>query len=193
MLSLLFALFAVAPPAQPAPAPTSPAALFEQGATWDAFLAAARARDDEWKANTARSAPPRALVDRLAAAGGDLRFLVIAVHACSDSVHTVPYIAALAREARVPLRIVDAAVGQRVMESYRTPDGRAATPTVALLRGDRVVGAWVERPQVLQAWLLGRAASLPMPERMARKFGWYEWDRGESTLAEIVELAERLR
>ncbi len=62
---------------------------------------------------------------------------------------------------------------------------------MALLRGDRVVAAWVERPVALQTWLLGPASALPQAERMERKFGWYEWDRGESTMAELVALVER--
>jgi hypothetical protein len=193
MLSLLLIMATLAVPAQAPVVSPSPAAMFDQGRTWDDFLAAANARADAWRANAARSAPPKALVERLRAAAGDLRLLVVAAHACSDSAHTVPYIAALARDAGVPLRIIDATVGQSVMEAYRTPDGRAATPTVALVRGDRIVGAWVERPHVLQSWLLGPASSLPTADRMDRKFGWYEWDRGESTLAEIVDLAERLR
>jgi len=139
------------------------------------------------------AASRRQLVARLKAAAGDLRLVVVAVAACSDSVHTVPYVATLAREAGVPLRIVDTSVGKPVMDAFRTPDGRGATATVALLRGDRIVGAWVERPVALQTWLLGPAASLSQGERMDRKFGWYEWDRGESTMAEIVALAEQHR
>jgi hypothetical protein len=34
---------------------------------------------------------------------------------------------------------------------------------------------------------------LSQSERLERKFGWYDWDRGESTMAELVELVERLR
>ncbi len=117
--------------------------------------------------------------------------MVVAVAACSDSVHTVPYVATLAREAGVPLRIVDNKVGKPIMDAFKTPDGRGATATVALLRGDVLVAAWVERPVQLQTWLLGPAASLSQEDRMARKFGWYEWDRGESTMAELVALVER--
>ncbi len=193
MISLLLAVLAIAAPAQTSPSPLNGSAMFDQGKTWDDFLASADARVESWRANAARNTPSKELVGRLKAAGGDLRLLVVAAHACSDSAHTVPYVAALARDAGVPLRIVDANVGARVMESFRTPDGRAATPTVALMRGDRIVGAWVERPQALQAWLLGPASALPMRERIDRKFGWYEWDRGESTIAEVVALAERLR
>lgn len=174
--------------------PANGQALFDQGKTYEEFLAAADARPETWKANTDRAKPSKELVDRLkTAAGQDLRLLVVAVAACSDSVHTVPYVAALAREAGVPLRIVDSTVGKPVMEAFRTPDGRAATATVAVMRGDRIVGAWVERPVALQTWLLGPASSLQQGERMERKFGWYEWDRGESTIAELVELVERHR
>jgi serine/threonine-protein kinase len=34
-------------------------------------------------------------------------------------------------------------------------------------------------------------AALSSADRMDRKFGWYEWDRGESTIAELVDLVER--
>jgi hypothetical protein len=169
------------------------AAIFDQGRTYEDFLAAADARVEAWKSNTERSRPVADIVARLKSASEGLRLIVVAVPACSDSVHTVPYIAALAREAGVPLHIVNATVGKPIQDAFRTPDNRGATPTVAILRGDKVVGAWVERPAVLQTWMLGPGASLSQSERLERKFGWYDWDRGESTMAELVELVERLR
>lgn len=194
MLTALLTVLAFVVPAQASQQPiTGGNALFEQGKTWEDFLASADSRPETWKGNAARSRPSKELVDRLKGAAGDLRLLVVAVAACSDSVHTVPYVATLAREAGVPLRIVDSTVGKPVMDAFRTPDGRGATATVALLRGDRLVAAWVERPEALQTWLLGPASSLPQGERMDRKFGWYEWDRGESTMAELVALVERHR
>lgn len=192
MISVLLAVLALVAPVQASQQPiTGGNVLFEQGKTWEDFLASADSRPETWKGNAARSRPSKEMVDRLKGAAGDLRFLVVAVAACSDSVHTVPYVATLAREAGVPLRIVDSAIGKPVMDAFRTPDGRGATATVALLRGDRVVAAWVERPEALQTWLLGPASTLPQAERMDRKFGWYEWDRGESTMAELVALVER--
>lgn len=192
MLTVLLTLLSVVAPAQASQQPIlGGSVIFEQGKTWEDFLAAADSRPEVWKGNAARSRPSKELVDRLKAAAGDLRLVVVAVAACSDSVHTVPYVATLAREAGVPLRIVDTKVGKPIMDAFKTPDGRGATATVALLRGDRLVAAWVERPEALQTWLLGPASSLPQEDRMARKFGWYEWDRGESTMAELVALAER--
>jgi hypothetical protein len=102
----------------------------------------------------------------------------------------VPYIARLASLAGVDLRIVTKARGLWLLEQHRTPDGRTATPTVVLLREGRDVGAWVERPEVLQTWFLAHQ-DLSTRERLARKTSWYDWDRGASTLAEIVALAER--
>ena len=168
-------------------------AIFDQGKPYEDFLAAADSRPEVWKGNTNRSRPSAALVDRLKKAGEGLRFVVVATAACSDSVHTVPYVAVLAREAGVPLRVVDPALGKPIQDAFKTPDGRGATATVAVLRGDKIVGAWVERPVALQTWILGPGSSLSQAERMDRKFGWYEWDRGESTIAELVDLVERLR
>jgi hypothetical protein len=192
MITVLLMLLAVGA-SQPFTMPAHGAALFDQGRTWDSFLAAADARQDTWTTNTSRSRPPRELVERLRGAGDGLRFLVVAVASCSDSVHTVPYLATLALEADIPLRILDSTAGKPVMDAFRTPDGRGATPTVAILRGDRIVAAWVEQPADLQAWWLGPARALPAPERLQRKFGWYEWDRGEMTMREIVALVERHR
>jgi len=194
MLSLLLVVVALVAPVQLSQQPlTGGNALFEQGKTWDDFLAAADSRPEVWRGNAARSKPSKELVERLKGAAGDLRLLVVAVAACSDSVHTVPYVATLAKEAGVPLRIVDSTIGKNVMDAFKTPDGRGATATVALVKGDQIVAAWVERPVALQTWLLGPASSLTQSERMERKFGWYEWDRGESTMTELVALIERYK
>lgn len=179
--------------ASQAPQAINGSAIFDQGKPYEDFLASADSRADVWKANTKRGRAPGALVDRLKNASEGLRFVVVATAACSDSVHTVPYIAVLAREAGVPLRVVDPSVGRPIQEAFKTVDGRSATATVAILRGDKVVAAWVERPVALQTWILGPGAALPQTDRMDRKFGWYEWDRGESTIAELVDLVERYK
>ena len=175
-----------------APQAINGAAIFDKGEPYEEFLADADSRPEVWKTNTARK-PSAVLVDRLKKAAEGLRFVVVATAACSDSVHTVPYVAVLAREAGVPLRMVGPLVGKPIQDAFKTPDGRGATPTVAILRGDIVVAAWVERPAALQTWMLGPGAALSQKDRMDRKFGWYEWDRGESTVGELVDLVERYR
>lgn len=165
------------------------ARLFDGGVTWEQFLDDARARRDVWQANAGRTAFDAGLVERLRRAADGLTVLAIAVDTCSDSVHTIPYIANLAAQAGVPLRIIDPTAGASILERYRTPDDRGATPTVVLIRGGREVGAWVERPEPLQSWFLSMG-HLGQRDRLARKMSWYEWDRGDTTLEEFVALAE---
>ncbi|HUL74713.1 MAG TPA: thioredoxin family protein [Vicinamibacterales bacterium] len=187
MLSMLVLALLTGPQA-----PASDAAvLFDRGVTWDDFLANATAQRMTWRANADRAAPPEELVDRLKRVSPGLKILVIAEPACTDSVNTVPYLAKLAFLTDVPLRIIDKATGTPIVERHRTPDGRTATPTVVLIRDGVEAGVWVERPAVLQTWYLAMLDKIPMEQRTARKLAWYDWDRGDTTLSEIVVLAEK--
>jgi Thioredoxin len=176
-------------PARTAEASAS-AAIYAQGKPWDQFLAGAKVQRETWLKNAGREVPP-GLVERFKRAGDGLRLLVITADWCGDSVHSVPYIVTLASRAGVELRVVDFRTGKAIMEAHRTPDGRASTPTVVLLRGDQEVAAWVERPATLQWWYLGMTGQISDEERLERKMSWYEWNRGFDALTEIVVLAEQ--
>jgi hypothetical protein len=169
----------------------SPSALYDRGVVWSEFFARVQSQQQRWRTNTERAAPSTEMVERLRAAGAGLRILVIGEAACSDSVSTMPYVAKLAEQAGVDLRIVGKSAGLPLMEQHRTPDNRPATPTIVLLRGDRIAAVFVERPAALQTWFLSPAArAMDSAERLSRKMSWYDWDRGDSTIAEIVALAE---
>src|SRR4029434_8639891 len=90
------------------------------------------------------------MVELLRRVGRDLQILVVAEDWCPDSAYSVPYVVRLAALAHIPIRILDWATGESLMGAHRTADGRTATPTVVLLRRGLDVGAWVERPAVLQ-------------------------------------------
>jgi len=165
-------------------------AMYAQGMAWDEFLAGARVQRDVWLQNVGREAPA-ALVERFKRAGNGLRLLIVTADWCPDSAHSVPYIAKLATDAGVELRVVDFRTGKSVMDAHRTPDGRASTPTVVLLRGDKEVASWVERPASLQWWYLGMADETSEKELLERKMSWYDWNRGADALNEIVVLAEK--
>ena len=177
--------------AAPAAQSAEPAALFERATRWSDFLASVTARRDTWTTNAGRAAPAPEMVERLKKVATGLRLLAVAEGACSDSVSTVPYIARLAELAGVELRVIGKPAAQAFLEGHRTPDGRTATPTIVLLRGAGVAGVWVERPSALQRWHLApEAQALEPTDRLSRKMSWYDWDRGDSTVAEIVTLAE---
>ena len=89
------------------------------------------------------------------------------------------------------MRVVNSTVGKSVMEAHRTPDGRAATPTVLLLNENfEEVGCFVERPSALQAWFLENKPKLEEDDLYDQKYAWYDEDRGAQTVGEIVGLME---
>jgi hypothetical protein len=167
------------------------ARVFDSGITFDQFLGQTTAQREVWLKNASRTDLPPDAVNRLKRVREGLRVLIVAEDWCLDSVHTVPYIANLAAAAGVDVRIVDRVAGESVAAVHRARDGRPVTPVVVLLRNDRDAGAWIERPAALQQLFFAMAAS---PEN-ARQFGeratWYDKDRGRTTIAEFVGLAER--
>lgn len=189
MMHLVLALVALLGPVAPAQQDLS--ALYNQGADWTTFLEHVDSQKSTWQQVASQANPPASLVERLRKAGDGLMLLVVADANCSDSAQSVPHIAVLAARAGVGLRIVSKAAAGPALDAHRTPDGRTATPTVIFLRGGKDAGAWIERPEALQTWFLAHG-DLSRDVRLSRKTSWYQWDRGDSTLAEIVALAERL-
>lgn len=167
-------------------------ALFESGQAFADFVATADRRKEQWEANYALRAAPDALVTRAKAAGSGWRLLVVTVPGCSDSVNSIPYLASLVDQLPgVEMRLVMRDDGLSVMEAHRTPDGRAATPTVILLDAEyRERGCWIERPGPLIAWLTENDDKLNSGELFDGKMKWYDEDRGASSLEELVQVLE---
>lgn len=165
--------------------------IYEQGVTFQGFLDQATRRKKLWTEHYGQGSVPSDILERADALEGTWRILAIAEAWCSDSVNTIPFLALLADAMpAIELRIVDSEVGEAIMASHRTPDGRPATPTVLVLdRAYEEVGCWVERPSSLQAWALENRERLGddfMPQKMA----WYEEDAGRSTLDEVLAVIE---
>jgi hypothetical protein len=177
--------------AQLRPDAGQPARLFAAGVTFARFLERTKTQHELWMRNAARSGSPRETVSRLRRVSNGLRVLIVAEDWCADSVHTVPYIASLAAAAGVDLRIVDRAAGEPLMLAHRTRDGRPVTPTVVLLRHNRDVGAWIERPAPLQQLFFAMATNPESARQFAQRDTWYDADRGRTTIAEFVALAEQ--
>ena len=194
--ALLLALALAAPAgsaaqtATPALADSSLEALYASGVPFDRFLADATARRAAWVKNWENSEVPPEVLAMARGLEGRWRLLVIAVDGCSDSVNTIPYLARLVSLApRIELRIVSPTAGRAVMEAHQTPDGRPATPTVLILdAAGNAVGAWVERPSLLQQMALDARAAGTLNRMLNGKQAWYDADAGASTLREVVDL-----
>jgi hypothetical protein len=176
----------------PAVASSSLEEVYRRSQSWPEFLAAVDRRRDTWEESVRLAVVPDALAVRARAAGGGWRVLVITVAGCSDSASSVPYIARLVEQTPgLEIRIATADAGRAWMEAHRTPDDRAATPTVLLLdEAYRLRGCWVEQPAALQAWWLPALADGTAAGRLAEKMAWYRRDGGESVLAEFVAVLE---
>jgi len=167
---------------------SSYAALFAAGQPYDTFLAQTRARREQWVALTESAVVPAEAIRTVTGISAQLRVLIVAIDGCSDSVNALPYIARLLSHApSVQLRVVLPSAGESVMEAYRTPDGRAATPTLIVLDAkDRVVGCWVERPSVLQALAITARAEGTLERYQNTKQAWYDNDRGVAISTEVA-------
>ncbi len=78
------------------------------------------------------------------------------------------------------------------MDAHLTPDGRAATPTIVVLREDgSPVGSWVERASTAQAWFLEQQKSVARQTLRTQLRQWYADDGGRTTVGEIAALLER--
>jgi hypothetical protein len=167
------------------------AALLERGRTIGQFLETVTRQRELWVSNLATAKVSPAMLDRFKRTGTDLRLLIVAEDWCPDSVHTVPYVAALAAQAAVDLRIVDRASGAAVMKRYPASDGRGVTPVIVLVRHGVAVGAWIERPAALQSLFESIKSHPENAGRFADRQAWYKADSGRTTVAEIVDLAEQ--
>lgn len=174
------------------PAPDTVGSLFAAGVDFAAFLGQTRARRAMWHDVWRAAAVDPAMVQRARAAGTGWRILAVAEDSCSDSVNSLPYLARLVEGLEgVELRVVTSGPGRPVMERYRSPDGRASTPTFVLLdRAGEVAGCWVEQPAALQAWWLNPDPSESSRDRTERKMRWYADDAGRETVREWVEILE---
>ncbi len=160
--------------------------LFERGRTYQLFLERANARRETWLENTRAATVDSAVLARARAVGGEWRLLVVAEDWCGDSANTIPYVARLVDSLpALALRIVNSTDGRWVIQRYRTPDGRAATPTIVLLNpaGDPV-GCFIERPAGLRQAIAAEGRTMEVLTE------WRKQDAGRSTVLEIVELLE---
>jgi len=168
--------------------------IYGQGTTFAEFLDKARAHREEWRATYNDATVSPSLVSRMRALPAKRHLLVVAEDWCLDSLNTVPYIARLVDGGaeRLDMRIVNREIGRAVMEAHRTPDGRTATPTIAILADDwRLLAAWTERPSSVQAWFLEKQKTTMQQPLHDELLAWYEKDSGKTTVLEIADLLER--
>lgn len=191
---MIAALILSAMLSQAAPSAPDYAGLYGRGVAFADFLENARSRRDEWVARYRDAVVSPELIQKARALPARRRLLVIAEDWCSDSAQSIPYLAKLVDEApdKLEMRIVNSKVGQPVMDAHPTPDGRGATPTVAVMTAEgKLIAAWSERPAQLEAWSIEQRKVLSQRELHDKMAKWYADDAGKSALVEIMAILAR--
>jgi len=181
VIPALLAVLSLAPSSRPSP---DYAGIYAKGIPFAQFLDEAKQLKKDWQANYANAVVDDASLARAKALKGGWRLLVVAEAWCHDSVGTVPYLAKLVDAApdALSMRIVSKAAGLRAMEAHKTPDGRAATPTIIVIdAAGEVKGAIAERPSAL--WDYSKEHSGRGDRRR-----WYDADQGLHAVGEILDM-----
>ena len=177
----------------PAPIPDADrSADWSAALPFEAWLAEADDLVELWTSAYERARVPEDLVERVEAAPGDWRLLVIMEDWCLDATAGMPALARLAEETEgLSLGVLDRDDHLSLMDEHLTNGTARSIPVVLLLDGEGTERAWWgPRPADLQAWFYGDAQELDKDDRYRELRKWYARDRGASTLREVVEMIE---
>ncbi len=168
--------------------------LWDKAIPFHLFLERVKARQDQWKPRFANAAIEATALTEARALPARRRILAVADDRCSDSAWALPYIAKLAAAVpeKLELRVISSREASTIQSANLTPDGRLATPTVAVLdEHNRFIGAWVERPSELQKWYIENKPTLTSGELYDHVSKWHTDDAGRSTIRELLEILGR--
>lgn len=166
---------------------------FFGGSTFSDLLARPKDNGELW-----------AMIYRLAKLGpdaarraGNLRgkwhILVINEDWCGDSVSILPYIARLEECCdNIDVRIIGRDANRDLMDAHLTGTSRSIPVAIVYDTEFRERGWWGPRPGPLQKWVMSEGLALPKPDRYRHIRAWYARDRGETVVAELVNIMERL-
>ncbi len=165
------------------------AALWDQGVTFDDFVASSEKQRGLWEGLHRIAVVPDWAIAAVPP-GAMLRLLVVAEDWCGDASSTTPVLARLAELAPgLELRIIRRDEHPEVMDRYLTNGARSIPIVIALDRSFRELGHWGPRPRLLQSWVAANRLTVPKAELYPLIRTWYARDRGESTLREVLAVA----
>ena len=176
----------------PTRAPAGLDSWWDEGFTWDRYLADEVSQHfDLWAGVYRKSMTPEWAVEELEALGRSWNLMAIAEDWCGDASNLVPIFARLAEASpRVNFRILKRDENPELMDMYLT-NGSRSIPIVVIMDEDfRPVGRWGPRPAELQEIVITekRAARRPSSEIYKDARQWYARDRGETTLREVMKV-----
>jgi hypothetical protein len=124
------------------------------------------------------------------------QFLLITEAWCGDASYTVPVVAALAKALpSTDLTIILRDEHLEIMDKFLTNGGRSIAKLIIIdATTHEVLGDWGPRPEQAQEIVveMKQRPDFNQKEMATALFEWYEADKGESTLNEIIALLQSL-
>ena len=167
---------------------------FARARSFGDFVAGAVSHPELWRDMVRRARVPAELEFRASQLAARRRLLVLLEDWCGDAINSVPYLDALASAVpQLELRVLERDRHPDIMEAHLSPRGARAIPVVIVLDDEyQERGWWGSRPAALQRWFLTPEAQAMTPSDRYREIRrWYARDRGQTTLAEVIDLLER--
>ncbi|MGK2963104.1 MAG: thioredoxin family protein [Gemmatimonadaceae bacterium] len=124
---------------------------------------------------------------------GHWHILVISEDWCGDSVSVLPYIARLEECCdNIDMRIIGRDANRDLMDAHLTGLSRSIPVAIVYDEEFRERGWWGPRPGPLQRWVMSEGLALPKPDRYRHMRAWYARDRGQTVVAELIDIMEGL-
>ena len=165
---------------------------FMAGTSFRGFIDAAEANKALWADQARLATVPADAVARVRRLGRRFSLLVLNEDWCGDAVNSVPFVARLADEAGMDLRILGRDANPDLMDLHLSGTARAIPVVIVLDEQFEELGWWGSRPAPLQRWVTETGMTLPPEERYREVRRWYARDRGATTIEELVSLLERV-
>jgi len=167
---------------------------WDEAFSWSDYLEReVRKHRELWEAVWQRARVPEWALEQGKALGGGWKMLIISEDWCGDASNTVPVAARLGEALGWEVKVSRRDENAELMDAYLTGEARSI-PIIIVLGPDlEPVGRWGPRPSQLQQFVLTeKAAGLRPVEELYRDVRtWYARDRGESTIREILAIAEQ--
>lgn len=165
--------------------------LWDQAIPFPRFVEEASRNRSQWEGLYRTANIPSWAVTAARDRAGSARLLVIAEDWCGDASRTVPLLARLGQEANcLEVRMIRRDEHPELMDRYLTNGSRSIPIAIALDDELNEIGHWGPRPRELQEWVMANRDRMPRNHILRETRRWYEQDRGETTLREVLALFE---
>jgi len=154
---------------------------------WEPFVRYSVKNVDKMRENFEKTEVSEAVAGEIKGLTSEVRVLVIGADWCGDAVANVPSIARLATLSdKVQLRVLDRDRHDELMGHFLTNGGKAVPKAIIAAADFSKFVVWGPRPAACQQIMTDNKDKMPKEEIYPMIRAWYEQDKNQTLLGEIV-------